>query len=107
MTQTTLHVSAAAAGLCFSRTYPQPDRSDFTLVAQGVTDVIHNQPFTVCVSSFRDKPVHLSILTALGIALQSPAHTMTVGPASPGVNEAEQKGKNGNEETPNRDIVTT
>lgn len=48
---------------------------------------------TVGVSSFQNKPVHLHSLTFLGIALPSPAHILTNGTASSGVDEVKKRDK--------------
>lgn len=69
------------------------------LVAQNLIDVISHQSSTMCVSTFRDNPVHLSKHIALGTVLPSPAHTMTVDPASSRMVEVQGKGENENEET--------
>lgn len=103
MTQVTVRVSKPAVGLCFIQNYARPAMRHFRLMAQGVMAVIPHLPLTVCVNSFQDKPVHAPKHTALGIALILRAQIMTVGPASPGAAEVEEREEDGNEGTPNKD----
>lgn len=78
-----------------------------TLMLKDVMDVILCQPGMECVSTFKDKPVHLRKHTALGVALPTPAHNTTVGAASPGVAEAKERGENKNQGTPRKDYAMT
>lgn len=71
------------------------------LLAQGLMDLIPHQLFTVCVSSFVDKPAHKPRQTVLGIQFPSPARIMTAGPALLKVAEVKEREDNKNEEAPN------
>lgn len=64
------------------------------LMAQVSMSVMSHKPFTVCVSNFWDEPVHLPKDTLLSIALPSPAHNMSSGPAFPGVPAGEKRVEN-------------
>lgn len=77
------------------------------LMAQDVEDVIHRQPFTVCVSNFEGKPVHLPKHITFGISLPSRAESMTSGPASRRAAGAKKKGENGSERSSNTDYEET
>lgn len=98
MTPITDCVSTPAAGLYFLQNDPRTVMRHLTTLAQGVMNVIHHQPFTLCVSKLGDKPVHQPRHTTLGIALRSLTHVTTTGPASPERNEVRKREENKSKE---------
>lgn len=66
-------------------------------------DVISHQPSTVYASTFGDILVHLRKHTTPGTALPSPAHFMTMGSASLGVDGTRKRRENGSRGNPNTD----
>lgn len=67
------------------------------LTAKVVLDVIPHQLGTGCVSRSGDRPVYLPKHTTLGIALPSPVHTMSTGPASSGLAKVKKRGEHESE----------
>lgn len=70
-------------------------------MTQGLMDVILHQPFTVCHSFLREKPVHLRKHTTFCTAMPSPTHVLTTGSASSGVAGVKERGKNGSKGSSN------
>lgn len=64
-------------------------------MAQSVMDVVFHQQSTVCVSSFRDKPVHVRNYTTPRIALSLPAFIMAGGLFSSAVARVKKREENG------------
>ena len=55
-------------------------------------DLVPNDPFTVLVSNFGHRAVHLPKHTIVGLALPSPTHILTLGMSAPGGAEAKEGG---------------
>ena len=53
------------------------------LMAQGVIDLFLGEPFTVLVSNFGNRAVHVHKHTVVGLALPSPTHVLTLGVSAP------------------------
>ena len=59
-------------------------------------DLFPGEPFTVLVSNFGNRAVHVPKHTVFGLALPSPTHILTLGGSAPGEAEAKEGGGNKN-----------
>ena len=59
-------------------------------------DLFLGDPFTVLVSTFRNRAVHVPNHTVVGLALPSPTHILTLSESAPGEAEAKEGGGNEN-----------
>lgn len=103
MAQVNVRVATSAGDLCYLQNHPSTAVRPLTVEAQGVMDIGPNQPCTVCVGNFGDKPVHLLKHTILGLALPSPAHILTIDPTAPRLATPKKRGADGNCEIPSTD----
>ena len=92
MTQAVVEVATPVGGLCFLQNSPKTAHKNLTLLAQGVMDVIPEEPFSAMLSNFGHRPIHIPKHTVVGLALPSPTHILTLGKSAPGGAEAKEGG---------------
>ena len=73
MTQATVQVQSAKAGLCFLQNHPRVITKRLSLMANGVMDIVPKRPFTVIISNFSSNSVTLPRNMVIGLALPAPA----------------------------------
>ena len=83
MTQAMVRVATPVGGLCFLQNHPKTAHKNLCLMAQGVMDLFPGEPFTVLVSNFGNRAVHVPKHTVVGLALPSPTHILTLGVSAP------------------------
>ena len=79
-------------GLCFLRNSPKAAHKNLTLMAQGVMDVVSEKPFSVMLSNFGHRAVHIPKHTVVGLAVPSPTHISTLGESAAEAAEAKEGG---------------
>ena len=94
MTHATVRVATLVGGLCFLQNHPKTAHKNLCLMAQRVMDLFPGEPFTVLVSNFGNRAVHVPKHTVVGLALTSPTHILTHGVAAPGEADAKEGGGN-------------
>ena len=88
MTQAMVRVATPVGGLCFLQNHPKTAHKNLCLMAQGVMDLFPGEPFTVLVSNFGNRAVHVTKHTVVGLTLPSSTHILTLGVSAPGEAEA-------------------
>ena len=79
-------------GLCFLQNHPKTAHKNLCLMRQGVMDLFLGEPFTVLVSNFGNRAVHVPKHTGVGLAFPSLTHILTLGASAPGEAEAKEGG---------------
>ena len=74
----------------FLQNSPKTAHKNLTLMAQGVTDVFPENPFSVMLSNFRHHSVHIPKYTIVGLALPSPTQILTLGESAAEAAEAKE-----------------
>lgn len=90
MTHALVREATPVAGLCFIHNFSKTARKNLTLMAQGVMDVVQDQPFTAMVSNFGHRAAHIPKHTVVDLALPSPTHILTLGESATGGPEAKE-----------------
>ena len=82
--------SAVCTELMFLQNSPKTAHKNLTLMAQGVMDVVPEKPFSVMLSNFGHRAVHIPKHTVVGLALPSPTHILTLGESAAEAAEAKE-----------------
>ena len=96
MTQPMVRVPTSDEGLCFLQNHPKTAHKNLCLMAQRFKDLFPGEPFTVLVSNFGNRAVHVPKHTVVGLALPPPTYNLTLGVSAPGETETKDGGGNKN-----------
>lgn len=78
MTQAPIRTATTVGGLCFLQNKPCTAHKNLYQFAQVVREVIVDQTFSVVLSNFGHRSVHIPKHTVIRLALPSPTHILTL-----------------------------